>query len=1191
MQYLGKYRGIIFKNDDPLRSGRVKVWVPFAHREIYQNDIDLIDGKNVNAPKLIGDYSKDVVDSISEDLPWAEIAQPMIGGGGSAYSYQDQESYGDGFVGGSSTGITARVTRYGFATDRFANANDRARIGNNANTLFQGVSVALSPELYQKLGIGRKSGSDVYVTFSDGSIRKFRADDQTAPNLSPNIRIDFFDPEGEFISIDGSDVTVSLQRNSQEIDSSEISEEGNIINPETPPTPPLTQSPAASLSSGSCENNFSINSGVRIFCGSRNDLKIKTGSFSSRAGDRKISLDFNAATPSARGFEVILPSSGTTPEEEQKAQEYLTRLEALFTNGGLSRPNRGIKRISSSLNVIFTEPFFNQDTEAAQFIFNNISAYNKILLETLGSIQGSTLIAPHNSNAGGAIGAAGEGAVTRLNGERISEREFAMRYIVRPLAGGSIVSTCDAFSAVGNKHPEEARDEVFLKEIGISDSDIERTISIGKEIFEASELAKTKPSASNVSNLNLLKTQRDELWNSLTTTDIESRNRLDEYISSRNLDYTEKPINNKANPASKALAHTPYSNVSHGSFTIPEVGANVWVFFEAGNIDFPVVDGLNPKPQDYAGIYDISSPSPDYPEAQEGDESNIHRNKTVFNSRGGSVEMVDTTGKERLKFTSYHGGSYEMNQLGNQELVNGGKTQLVRGDKFTTVRGDDSYFTQGDREIIVKGDIFHKFGNVKGDADIAKRIKNLHKPIHDKQQLFDLQRTNSNHPLDSSPLQKKDGINTKCPTCSGETKFTTRNTTSSKFTPARPTGKSGTKEILETGESTVEQTSENPETCFNCQGSGNSPWSAEGDFRKDPIKQEIVTDINNNSEQMSELENRLSNGGNLTEYITRSQTVFVGTEMNDLNSIRVDPVGKKKITGQMPSENGVFPMYSATPHVEHVAVNSLAGGDYSMSVSNKYSLMVGSNGIDQKTLGPYNIQGRIMTIAGDQVNISSNNEVLIDGGRNVTITGDTVSIMPRTQSIGGNDYKTVALDSSVSVSSNMVVKGGIHNEGGMTTQHITAPLQYSETETTLSMVSLIEGTVIGKDSMGGDVIARGVVAGHSEHSHTFPTISSTLLDTNADVRKCGNAAAGADPILAPPVEHVKSRLKGKQAPIRFKTERTSLLDEDCNDDDFNKIIDFISDNEELPDDFEDILTRASDSPVAASRSNDCDPCG
>jgi uncharacterized protein (TIGR02594 family) len=106
-------------------------------------------------------------------------------------------------------GILAQATRYGYSSDPYANQNDREARGNNNNKLTPGLSVALSPELYQQLGLGRKSGGYIFVTFENGSTKKFQTADQTAKGLK-NLRVDFFDPNGEYKSVDGQKLWVKV---------------------------------------------------------------------------------------------------------------------------------------------------------------------------------------------------------------------------------------------------------------------------------------------------------------------------------------------------------------------------------------------------------------------------------------------------------------------------------------------------------------------------------------------------------------------------------------------------------------------------------------------------------------------------------------------------------------------------------------------------------------------------------------------------------------------------------------------------------------------------------------------------------------------------------------------------------------------------------------------------------------------
>ena len=372
-----------------------------------------------------------------------------------------------------------------------------------------------------------------------------------------------------------------------------------------------------------------------------------------------------------------------------------------------------------------------------------------------------------------------------------------------------------------------------------------------------------------------------------------------------------------------------------------------------------------------------------------------------------------------------------------------------------------------------------------------------------------------------------------------------------------------------------------------------SPWTAEGNFNVDLRKSEIVDDINTNTMETSRLENRLSSGGHLTQYIGKSQTVFVGGALNDLNSIRVDPEGKRKLVGNFSSEsgNGVFPLHRPTPHVEQVATNNLAGGDYFMQCANKFELLTGANGISMKTLGPLNIQGRIMSISGDQVNISSDKEVMIDGGDNTTITGNSLTLCPRMQEVDGQQFKSIALDATVGTTGNFINKGGMHVEGQLFTQGITAPVEYQNSEPTLNFGSMMAGVEIGR-VVGNRVIS--VAARNATVSPTtvrYATPPMTLVDTNDEVRMAASALNGAEPILAQPISHLETRTK-EYDPIQFFNSPLFNLLNDCDDTELNRNIDRFQAGEITQEEFIATLTNASDSPISETQRSgrDCGMC-
>lgn len=102
------YRGIVVKNNDPLKLNRVKVYIPELSNQPFDNWFDKFDEINVKQPGLNNenDNWKDVsiFEEISEVLPWAEPCFPLFGESSNARFFKDGKistisdcNYSDGF--------------------------------------------------------------------------------------------------------------------------------------------------------------------------------------------------------------------------------------------------------------------------------------------------------------------------------------------------------------------------------------------------------------------------------------------------------------------------------------------------------------------------------------------------------------------------------------------------------------------------------------------------------------------------------------------------------------------------------------------------------------------------------------------------------------------------------------------------------------------------------------------------------------------------------------------------------------------------------------------------------------------------------------------------------------------------------------------------------------------------------------
>jgi cytoskeletal protein CcmA (bactofilin family) len=524
---------------------------------------------------------------------------------------------------------------------------------------------------------------------------------------------------------------------------------------------------------------------------------------------------------------------------------------------------------------------------------------------------------------------------------------------------------------------------------------------------------------------------------------------------------------NNVNKHSYSYIPETFSNKAKGSFSVPSVGSHVWVFFNAGDPMKPVYFATSFGSEDWQGIYKASNNKGiDYPGSFENiglsgnSQSNLdvetYRNKFVINQKGGSIQIVNTDNRETLKFTHFSGSFKEFSNLVNIELATNNDQKLVLGDQFETIRGDRNTFVQLDHDNIVEGNHYLKIGNLKFEPHA--KWKQLYTQVANLKQLFEIKRTNKYGAANlkfTSPLQSRGGSFAACPVCKGTTSYYWK-----------LNGHTGTSEItyttLQMGDGTFFDggismpVMQDPalfgtygglgvvfgETCPCCNGTGISPSSMNGHWVTENLKNNINAYLKSNITNFSDAERQMGLGGSQIIDITKHKFETIGTVMNDFGSIRVDPVGKIYNSELVIHSQGVFANMTPTPLVEYVQLDDFPGGNYTLNVCNKYTVQVGSGGLLLKSFGPVNISGSITNIAGAQVNIASQNEVNIDGGHRLSLIADIVTIRQRNK-------KQVLIDSSLGVNKNVIVGGGMHVEGELSVNHITAPGEIQITDRTV----------------------------------------------------------------------------------------------------------------------------------------------
>ena len=190
--------------------------------------------------------------------------------------------------------------------------------------------------------------------------------------------------------------------------------------------------------------------------------------------------------------------------------------------------------------------------------------------------------------------------------------------------------------------------------------------------------------------------------------------------------------NKFVNQFSYEYTPTNYSGLARGLFSIPNVGAHVYMFFINGDRNFPVYFASAYGQADIKRIFTLTqdvnnNSSVDYPASYENGNSDntgiltaddkTFRSKTVLNSNKHTIELIDTDLKEILKFTHYSGSFKEFNNYSTVELASKNDQKMVLGDQFLTIQQNKSEYIKNHNELIVGGDRYINIGESNRDCE------------------------------------------------------------------------------------------------------------------------------------------------------------------------------------------------------------------------------------------------------------------------------------------------------------------------------------------------------------------------------------------------------------------------------------------------------------------------------------------
>jgi hypothetical protein len=117
-----------------------------------------------------------------------------------------------------------------------------------------------------------------------------------------------------------------------------------------------------------------------------------------------------------------------------------------------------------------------------------------------------------------------------------------------------------------------------------------------------------------------------------------------------------------------------------GTFSIPNVGSHVFIFFIAGDINNPVFFAANHGIAEWTSVMGDS-----YPSEYENAGGGTYVNKHVINTNKHYIELIDDNGKEEIKIFS--GGNIAVTITGNATVSVAGQMDITAGGAINITAG------------------------------------------------------------------------------------------------------------------------------------------------------------------------------------------------------------------------------------------------------------------------------------------------------------------------------------------------------------------------------------------------------------------------------------------------------------------------------------------------------------------------
>lgn len=181
-------------------------------------------------------------------------------------------------------------------------------------------------------------------------------------------------------------------------------------------------------------------------------------------------------------------------------------------------------------------------------------------------------------------------------------------------------------------------------------------------------------------------------------------------------------------------------------------------------------------------------------------------------------------------------------------------------------------------------------------------------------------------------------------------------------------------------------------------------------------------------------------GGNRTTVIVGNETLQVGLIVNKVKSYKSVEGGVSVPSHVLIGDRGSCAGSTSTTYVYGTNPLSSPGGNYTIVVSNKFTIIAGAQGLDINTNGPINIAGGITKISAPQLTIGGSTGQTTLEGKHVQINGGTIALCPT------DNHNQVLIQGTLGVQANVVVAGGVHVDGDISFTSGTCPSKIVRTK-------------------------------------------------------------------------------------------------------------------------------------------------